>query len=200
MSAPPPSGSGPVACARCGTVNTADDQFCGSCGAELATPPPAGGEPRPEASLVRCPSCGTANQSGRSFCQRCGSKLADATPVAARAPGTAVAPVSAMPPPASGARPAVPGARRADPVDRPGGMSSWLLLAGAGILVGALVVIVALMAGSGQPPPPAGASAAPSTGEPRSPEPSLRPSGGPDESGATDLLVGWSYAERRAMP
>jgi hypothetical protein len=98
-----------VICRQCGTVNNAEDQFCGNCGAFLewtaepadaaATPvsaAPAGSDaaataaPGPTAptsaaaasatdELVRCPSCGTANVAGRTFCQRCGNKLAGAT-------------------------------------------------------------------------------------------------------------------------
>lgn len=98
-----------VICRQCGTVNNAEDQFCGNCGAFLewtaepaeavdvasaaapAAPSPveaaAPGSATPTsaapaagaAELVRCPSCGTANVAGRTFCQRCGNKLAGAT-------------------------------------------------------------------------------------------------------------------------
>lgn len=197
------SGSGPVTCPRCGTANSADDQFCGNCGTDLTAaalasapphPTPAAAPPTTPAApqvgtaqpLVRCGTCGTANPATRSFCQKCGSKLAGAAPVSSVRPdaiaAAPAAPATPAAPPAAAA-PARTTARRADPVDEGGGISSWLFIAAAGIVVGAIVVVIAVMSGSGQPPPPAGASAAPAASEQPSPSdlPSEAPSPAPSE-------------------
>jgi hypothetical protein len=175
-----PASSGRVTCPRCGTDNSADDQFCGNCGADLTTAAvaaPADPAAAPETALVRCPSCGTANPASRSFCQKCGSKLAGAAPVGAPRPLPDAAQMAPTTPPAPTVAAPPTAARRADPVDEGGGgFSSWLVLAGAGIIAGAIIVVVVVMLGSGQPPPPTGASPVPSA--------SVTPSEAPVPSGS----------------
>jgi len=56
-----------VRCARCEHENSADQKYCGECGARLAT---------------ACPACGAVNAAAQKFCGECGAPLsqADAPP------------------------------------------------------------------------------------------------------------------------
>ena len=60
-----------VPCVRCGHGNPAGQQFCGMCGARLATTCPACAEPAPD---------------GARFCGACGTALGDANAASAAAP------------------------------------------------------------------------------------------------------------------
>ncbi|HET9521742.1 MAG TPA: zinc ribbon domain-containing protein, partial [Candidatus Limnocylindrales bacterium] len=121
-----------VICRRCGTLNAAGDQFCGSCGAflewdgeatEAVEPLAAAATPAPTG--LTCPSCGTVNPAGRTFCQSCGTLL-ERESASRRGMATTLA----------GDRPVErTGARR---------VPGWLLpIAALGVLVG--VVAVALL-------------------------------------------------------
>jgi class 3 adenylate cyclase/tetratricopeptide (TPR) repeat protein len=66
-----------ITCAACGTLASADQRFCGNCGATLAS---------------GCPTCGATNPPGQRFCGTCGTKLeAGATASPAAAPSAAPA-------------------------------------------------------------------------------------------------------------
>jgi len=56
-----------VRCANCGTANPAGQQFCGKCGAKLAT--------EVQQQKVKCPNCGFMNLPGQQFCGSCGARL-----------------------------------------------------------------------------------------------------------------------------
>ena len=155
----------------------ADATATGGAAAGVPSPPSAPSASSASPGLVRCPTCGTANEAGKTFCLRCGNKLAGATaatrlPLPPRsdpgAPGTSATPTSAVPRPSTTAR-------RREPADEGRGISGWVVVAGAGIAVGAIAVVVALMLGSGQPPPPAAASSAPSASVSVSAGPSASP-------------------------
>jgi double zinc ribbon protein len=152
-----------------------------------AAPAPAPATEPADPALVRCPSCGTANVASRTFCQRCGGKLAGAAAVTPRAAGVPPPPVVRVSEPAPAAVPAPhPTARRPTPreADR-GGLSSWIVIAIAGLLVGAVLVGGAIALRSNATPPPAAASAAPSASA-SAPAPSRpRPSPSATSSAAT---------------
>ncbi len=57
-----------VKCPICGVENFAGQQFCGKCGAKLATV--VAQQPK-----IKCPNCGTQNAVGQPFCGNCGTKL-----------------------------------------------------------------------------------------------------------------------------
>ena len=148
-----------IVCSRCGTVNGAGDQFCGSCGAflewegqappadeppppvqptepsqptaleppptEVAAAPTAAPQPAappPQAGFTVCPHCGSGNPPGRTFCHKCGKLLATPPAAAAAASGRATTQSSS------------------------GGVPRWLLIAIiAGLLVGAIAVVAAVV-------------------------------------------------------
>ncbi len=64
-------------CSNCGTENPAGAKFCTECASRLA---------------MVCPNCGTANVPTAKFCAECASPLGAATPVAASAGSTPIAP------------------------------------------------------------------------------------------------------------
>jgi membrane protease subunit (stomatin/prohibitin family) len=55
-----------VACAKCGTQNTAGAKFCSNCGATQQTP---------HGASVECPTCHSQVQAGSKFCASCGTSL-----------------------------------------------------------------------------------------------------------------------------
>ncbi len=145
---------GTVICRRCGVVNTAGDQFCGSCGAflewegdaaEAAPPampaptPPPPVEPSPASwtppttpdqspDSIACPSCGTLNAPQKTFCQSCGTDLRSAARTSASAG-------------------AAPAGTRASQAEKSGGIPFWLplvvavgLVAGIGFVVAGIVL------------------------------------------------------------
>ena len=67
-----------VSCPNCGSQITADQQFCGICGAKLtaATIETAGS----------CPSCGAFLNPGQTICADCGAKLYEVNPAIASTP------------------------------------------------------------------------------------------------------------------
>jgi class 3 adenylate cyclase/predicted ATPase len=54
-----------INCTTCGAAASADQRFCGDCGAPVAS---------------GCPSCGASNAPGQRFCGTCGTKLDGAAP------------------------------------------------------------------------------------------------------------------------
>jgi Double zinc ribbon len=58
-----------VRCANCGTPNQPGQQFCGKCGAKLAT------EIQQPQQKIKCPNCGFMNLPGQQFCGSCGARL-----------------------------------------------------------------------------------------------------------------------------
>ena len=81
-----------VKCPNCGVENAAGQQFCGKCGAKLATVVPQ--QPK-----IKCPNCGLQNLAGQQFCGNCGTKLvamAQQAPTAMtqEIPATIVSPVT----------------------------------------------------------------------------------------------------------
>jgi len=56
-----------VRCSNCGTANPPGQQFCGKCGAKLAT--------EVQQQKIKCPNCGFQNLPGQQFCGSCGAKL-----------------------------------------------------------------------------------------------------------------------------
>jgi DNA-directed RNA polymerase subunit RPC12/RpoP len=74
-----------VKCLNCGMENPAVQQFCGKCGAKLATE-------LSQQQKIKCSNCGAQNLAGQQFCGNCGAKLAAIAPSAV--PGVAASPVS----------------------------------------------------------------------------------------------------------
>lgn len=64
-----------IACSNCGTVNVADQRFCGNCGEEMQ----AGAETsEPTGAEQTCPNCEAAVPAGVAFCTQCGTALSSA--------------------------------------------------------------------------------------------------------------------------
>lgn len=159
-------------CRRCGTLNAAGDQFCGSCGAFLEWDGEAAGASEPRIAPVpapaaapaplpglapapagpTCPSCGMRNAVGKTFCQSCGTLL-EREPAGRLSLATSLA----------GDRPP----RRAEG----GGLPGWLLpILGLGLLVGAVAVVLSVVMR------PAAPSSAASTDASATLTPTLAPS------------------------
>jgi NMD protein affecting ribosome stability and mRNA decay len=75
-----------VKCANCGTSNPPGQQFCGKCGAKLAT--------EAQSQKIKCPNCGFMNIPGQQFCGSCGARLVS---VVHQAPAVSTQQVSSMP-------------------------------------------------------------------------------------------------------
>lgn len=58
------------ACPQCHASNTADAQFCISCGASLAPQVSSG-----QTQTIFCPQCGAKNPANGRFCAQCGTSL-----------------------------------------------------------------------------------------------------------------------------
>src|SRR5215469_16915457 len=87
--APPASGEQLAVCSSCGSVNTAGNKFCLSCGETLSKPAPASAPATPTEGSG-CPSCGASNPATSKFCLSCGASMS--TPAAQPAPVTAHSP------------------------------------------------------------------------------------------------------------
>jgi predicted RNA-binding Zn-ribbon protein involved in translation (DUF1610 family) len=75
-----------VKCANCGTSNPPGQQFCGKCGAKLAT--------ENQSQKIKCPNCGFMNIPGQQFCGSCGARLVS---VVHQAPAASTQQVSTVP-------------------------------------------------------------------------------------------------------
>jgi hypothetical protein len=161
-----------VRCSACGTMNAADDGFCGTCGTALssdaaqATPesaapqaiidptPPEPFQPPPEplaGPAQFCGNCGAENAATRTFCRVCGSTLT-ATPAPPRArPAGSPAPRARDEDPQQ-AVVAQPATARPGAAARQRGGGGWIvLLAVLGLLAGALFVLLPSMLGQRSP-------------------------------------------------
>src|SRR5215469_12966191 len=87
----PASGEQLAVCSSCGSVNTAGNKFCLSCGETLTRP---AAQPAQASSVAAtesaCPSCGASNPATSKFCLSCGASMS--TPAAQPAPVTAHSP------------------------------------------------------------------------------------------------------------
>ena len=105
-----------VRCANCGTPNPPGQQFCGKCGAKLAT------ETQQPQQKIKCPNCGFMNLPGQQFCGSCGARLvavvhqaptvptqpATSSPQMATIPAQEMMTVPAPQPPAKAVKPIIP--------------------------------------------------------------------------------------------
>ena len=91
--APPASGEQLAVCSSCGSVNTAGNKFCLSCGETLSKPAaqPAQASTVPATDGSGCPSCGASNPAASKFCLSCGASMSKpaSEPAAVSAPTAA---------------------------------------------------------------------------------------------------------------
>jgi len=76
--ATPPSGEQLAVCSTCGSVNTAGNKFCLSCGGSIAAPavrqPQNNAVAEPQGPV--CPACGSSKAGTGKFCLACGAAMA----------------------------------------------------------------------------------------------------------------------------